>query len=83
MTNAEMSRPILLDGKVVSIPPGVFIFGLSDEPSARQQNLSSLRDLSWIALPFAYKSGLSGVLVMEKGADGEHVLDEALRSWGE
>jgi hypothetical protein len=27
-----------VDGKVVSITPGLFIFGLSEEPSARQQS---------------------------------------------
>jgi hypothetical protein len=79
MTTAEMARPDVLVGQVVSVTPGVFLFGLSGEASARERNLRSLRDLTWMGIPIAYRNGASGLLVIEKGADGERAINEALR----
>ena len=79
MTTAEMTRPTLLVGQVVSVTPGVFLFGLSGEASAREKNLRSLQELGWMGIPLAYRNGASGLLVVEKGVDGERAINEALR----
>jgi len=83
MTTADMSRPTILAGQVVSVTPGVFLFGLSNNPSDREKNLRNLKELAWMGIPLAYRNGASGVLVVEKGADGERAISEAIRQWGE
>ena len=82
MTTAEMGRSNSLVGQVVSVTPGVFLFGLSGDTAARETNLRSLKDLGWLAIPIVYRNGASGLLVVEKGADGERAINEALRQWG-
>jgi hypothetical protein len=82
MTTAEMARPDLLVGQVVSVTPGVFLFGLSGEASVRERNLRNLTQLGWMGIPIAYRNGASGLLVIEKGADGERAFNEALGQSG-
>jgi hypothetical protein len=82
MTTAEMARPAVLVGQVVSVTPGLFLFGLSGEANVREGNLRNLRDLAWMGIPIAYRNGASGLLVIEKGAEGERAIDEALRQGG-
>jgi hypothetical protein len=81
-TTAEMARPTVLVGQVVNVTPGVFLFGLSGEATARERNLRSLQDLPWIGIPIAYRNGVNGLLVIEKGADGQRAISEALRQSG-
>jgi hypothetical protein len=82
MTTAEMTGSSILAGQVVSVTPGVFLFGLSGDATAREKNLRSLKDLGWLAIPIVYRNGTSGLLAVEKGADGERAINEALRQWG-
>jgi hypothetical protein len=79
MTTAEMTGSSILAGQVVSVTPGVFLFGLSGDATARERNLRSLKDLGWLAIPIVYRNGTSGLLAVEKGADGERAINEALR----
>jgi hypothetical protein len=79
MTTSEMSRPNVLVGQVVSVSPGVFLFGLSGDATAREKNLRSLQDLAWMGIPIAYRNGVAGLIVVEKGVDGQRALGEALR----
>jgi hypothetical protein len=81
-TTAEMERPNILVGQVVNVTPGVFLFGLSGEATARERNLRNLQDLPWIGIPIGYRNGVAGLLVVEKGADGQRAISEALRQSG-
>jgi hypothetical protein len=78
-TTAEMERPNILVGQVVNVTPGVFLFGLSGEAAARERNLRNLQDLPWIGIPIGYRNGVAGLLVVEKGVDGQRAISEALR----
>jgi hypothetical protein len=81
-TTAEMTRPNILVGQVVNVTPGVFLFGLSGEATARERNLRNLQDLPWIGIPIGYRNGVTGLLVVEKGVDGQRAISEALRQSG-
>jgi hypothetical protein len=81
MTTAEMTRPALLIGRVVSVTPGVFLYGLSSQETERDRNLQNLKDMAWLGIPITYRNGASGVLTFAKGTEGERVLNEAIRQW--
>ena len=82
MTTAELARPTLLAGQVVNVTPGVFLFGLSGNPEDIEKNLRNMKELGWLGIPLAYRNGANGVLVVEKGPDGERAINEAIRQWG-
>jgi hypothetical protein len=81
MTTAELARPTLLAGQVVNVTPGVFLFGLSGNPEDIEKNLRNMKELGWLGIPLAYSNGANGVLVVEKGADGDRAINEAIRFW--
>jgi hypothetical protein len=76
-----MTRPALLIGRVVSVTPGVFLYGLSSQEQERDRNLTNLKDMAWLGIPITYRNGASGVLTFAKGTEGERVLNEAIRQW--
>jgi hypothetical protein len=81
MTSADMTRPNSLTGHVVSVTPGLFMFGLSGLPNDRELNLRRLIEWPWIGIPITYRNGSSGVLTFEKGDAGNKVIKEALDRW--
>ena len=81
MTSADMTRPDSLTGHVVTVKPGVFIFGLSGLPNDREQNMRRLTEFPWIGIPISYSNGAGGVIAFEKGEEGDKVINEALRLW--
>src|SRR5258705_12337690 len=81
MTSADMSNPNSLTGHIVSVTPGVFMFGLSGLPNDRELNLRKLTEWPWIGIPITYRNGSSGVLTFEKGDEGNKGIKEALGRW--
>ena len=81
MTTVEQKRPRVLVGRVVKVAPGVFLFGLSGQASDRELNLRYLAEETWFDIPLTYRNGASGVLAIEKGADGEQAVNEAVGEW--
>ena len=82
MTSVEQQRPRVLVGRVQKVAPGVFYIGLSGQTSDREQNLRFLKEETWFDVPLTYRNGASGVLAIEKGADGERAVNEAVGEWG-
>ncbi len=78
----ETAQGAPLSGLVVRVMPGFFLIGLSAIDADREQNLMLLRERGWLDLPFVYNNGRRAVLVIEKGAPGERVMNEALAAWG-
>ena len=82
MTSVEQQRPRVLIGRVVKVASGVFMFGLSGQSDDREQNLRFLQEETWFDVPLTYRNGASGVLAVEKGADGERAVKAAVADWG-
>lgn len=78
----ETAQGAPLSGLVVRVMPGFFLIGLSAIDADREQNLTLLRERGWLDLPFVYNNGRRAVLVIEKGAPGERVVNEAVAAWG-
>jgi hypothetical protein len=78
----ETAQGAPLSGLVVRVMPGFFLIGLSAIDADREQNLMLLRERGWLDLPFVYNNGRRAVLVIEKGAPGERVVNEAVAAWG-
>jgi hypothetical protein len=81
MTTAEQVEPRVLIGRVQKVAPGVFLFGLSGQASDRELNLRYLKEQTWFDIPLTYRNGASGVLAVEKGANGQQAVDDAVSQW--
>jgi hypothetical protein len=82
MTTVEQQRPHVLAGQVQKVAPGVFWFGLRGQASDREQNMRFLTEDTWFDIPLTYRNGASGVLAVEKGANGEQAIKDAVSEWG-
>lgn len=65
----------------VRVTNGIFLIGLSNVPAERTQNLSVMRERSWIDLPVLYENGRRAVLTLEKGTPGERAFSQAFTAW--
>jgi hypothetical protein len=81
MTTAEHARRVALTAQVVRVTPGVFLVGLSGNAVAREQNERYLKELTWLDIPLTYRGDVPGTLAIEKGAEGERIINEALDRW--
>ena len=76
MTTAEPSRRAVVIGQVITVTPGVFLFGLSAAKGEREENLRFLREMTWMNIPITYKDGSQALLAIEKGAAGERAINQ-------
>lgn len=81
MTTVEQQRPRVLIGRVQKVSSGVFYIGLSGQAGDREQNLRFLTEDTWFDIPLTYRNGATGVLAVEKGAQGEQAVNEAVGEW--
>jgi hypothetical protein len=81
MTTVEQTRRVALAAQVVTVAPGVFLVGLLGAGTTRDQNERTLRELTWLDIPIVYRGDVPGMLAIEKGAEGERIINEALDAW--
>jgi len=82
MKESEEARGEPLRGAAARVSSGLFWIALSEEPEARERNLSLLRERDWIDIPILYESGRKAILTLRKGDDGLQSVNAAIRAWG-
>jgi hypothetical protein len=70
-----------LPGSMIKVAPGVFLFGLDGQPSARQMTVRQLDEMQWLDLPLTYRNGATGVLAIEVGDRDRKVIADVLAKW--
>ncbi len=81
MKQAEQTRGVPLAGLAVKVTNNFFLVGLSAAEADLVRNLQLLRERSWFDIPVVYNNGRRGIIAVEKGAPGDRVFEEALRTW--
>lgn len=79
----ELTRGIPLKALPVPVKPNLFIVGLSDLKSDLERNLELLSRRNWLEIPIRFASGQQAVLLLNKGVQGDRVLADAFRLWGQ
>ncbi len=69
-----------LTGVPVAITENYFLVGLS-RGAAESQNLRLLTERNWFDLSVLFAPNKLGKITFEKGGSGQHVLEDALKSW--
>ncbi len=69
-----------LTGVPVAITENYFLVGLSRGP-AESQNLRMILERNWFDLSVLFAPNKLGKITFEKGASGQHVLEDATKSW--
>lgn len=83
MKSAEQTRGSPLAGLAVKVTDGFFLIGLSNVEADRARNIQALKERGWIDIPIVYANQRRAILVIEKGAPGERVFNEAFAAWGQ
>ena len=79
----ELARGIQLKALPVPVKPNLFIVGLSDLKIDLDRNLELITRRNWLEIPIRFASGQQAVLLLNKGVQGDRVLTEAFRLWGQ
>lgn len=79
----ELTRGIQLKALPVPVRPNLFIVGLSDLKSDLDRNLELISRRNWLEIPIRFASGQQAVLLLNKGVQGDRVLADAFRAWGQ
>ncbi len=69
-----------LTGVPVAITENYFLVGLS-RGAAESQNLRMIMERNWFDLSVLFAPNKLGKITFEKGASGQHVLEDATKSW--
>ena len=69
-----------LTGVPVAITENYFLVGLS-RGAAESQNIRLITERNWFDLSVLFTPNKLGKITFEKGASGQHVLEDASRSW--
>ncbi|MCP4319438.1 MAG: hypothetical protein GY789_26485 [Hyphomicrobiales bacterium] len=72
-----------LNGYPTMLDQGRFLFGFKGFHGANSKNLSLLRGLDWIDIPFSYQNGTRAVLTLHKGVAGNAAFRETMQLWVE
>jgi hypothetical protein len=79
-TDAATGRTSL-PGSMITVAPGIFLFGLDGQANARQMGMRQLKGMRWMDLPLRYRNGARGILTIEVGAEGQKVINAAVAKW--
>lgn len=79
----ELTRGLQLKALPVPVKPNLFIVGLSDLKTDLDRNLELLSRRNWLEIPIRFASGQQAVLLLSKGVQGDRVLADAFRLWGQ
>jgi hypothetical protein len=77
----EGTRGVQLLGVPVAVSENVFLVGLSNIPLDVTRNLEMISTRMWIDIPLRFTDGRKAMLAIEKGLQGERILNEALQTW--
>ena len=69
-----------LTGVPVAITENYFLVGLS-RGAAESQNLRMIMERNWFDVSLLFAPNKLGKITFEKGASGQHVLEDAAKSW--
>lgn len=67
----------------MKIADNFFIVALNDARTAVDMNLSLMRTQQWLDIPIMYRNGRRALISVEKGASGDKVFDQVLKSWSD
>jgi hypothetical protein len=77
----ESQPGAVLAGIVVPVQDNVFMFGLEPDERTRTRNLDLLRTQKWMVFEIRLASGRRGAVLVEKGANGDKAVSDALAAW--
>jgi hypothetical protein len=70
-------------GHFIKVAPGIFFLGLSAFTEDVRRNLELIAERPWIDIPIVMADGKTHIVAVEKGADGERVLKDAIARWSQ
>ncbi len=77
----ENQTGAVLAGIIVPVQDNVFMIGLDKTEAAQTRNLDLLRTQKWMVFEIRLTNGRRGAILVEKGANGEKAINEALAEW--
>lgn len=77
----ESQNGVTLAGIVVPVQDNVFMLGLDKSDAAQSRNMALLQTQKWMVFELRLESGRRGAVLVEKGANGEKAINEALAAW--
>jgi cytoskeletal protein RodZ len=77
----ESQNGTTLAGIVVPVQDNVFMIGLDKTDPAAARNLALLQTQKWMVFEIRFENGRRGAILVEKGANGEKTVADALASW--
>lgn len=81
MRTEEGQRGTPLSGLPVPVMENLVLVGLSSLPADVERNLDLLKSRNWMMVALRYANGKRAILVFEKGAPGDRVLQDAMQAW--
>ncbi len=72
-----------LTGLITPVLDNHFIVALQDDPAVEATNLKLLKSRPWMDLRVRFATGQIGLFSIEKGPQGDQVLGDAFKSWGQ
>jgi hypothetical protein len=81
MKKEERAAGIELAGRVAGVGSGVFLMGLSAADADLRKNLSLIEERDWLDVAIVHKDHSRSILAIEKGAEGQRVIRDALEAW--
>jgi hypothetical protein len=81
MRTEEGQRGTPLAGLPVPVMENLVLVGLSNLPADVERNIDLLKTRNWMSMVLRYANGKRALLVFEKGAPGDRVLQDALQAW--
>jgi hypothetical protein len=65
----------------VKVTGNFFLIGLSSSDADLVRNVQFLKDWNWFDIPIEFENRRRAILSLEKGVDGERVINDALAQW--
>ncbi len=83
LKESEQGQGTPLVGVPARIADGIFLIALNNLDQAKEQNITLLKNRSWIDIPLQYRTGRRALITIEKGVPGEKIFNDVFRAWGE
>jgi hypothetical protein len=83
MKSNEQARGTPLAGRSVKVTDTFFLVGLSNVDADRARNIQLLKERAWFDVPLIYVNKRRAIIAIDKGAQGERAVNDALTAWGQ